>query len=300
MKKFILLFSIILSYTTINAQSWQTVFYDDFNRADGALGSNYTTSHSGGITQLDILSNEVKVASGLTAPAYWIVSYLYGINADSIRISCKFRAPNSGYGFSISARDDGVNTYSAGLTSNSDTIAIYRRDYIGNSTTLVCEKAYLDTTKTYYLEFTLKGADLSFKFVEVGMTDTITINATDNLLTGNNVNLSTYYYLPNRSVYFDNFRIESYSNSTGIDNIEKNTYSIFPNPASDIITLNINDESNTDLTLNIYNGISALVKSAILKQNNRQINIGDLRNGIYIVSIKSKDFTESQRLIIQR
>ena len=132
------------------------------------------------------------------------------------------------------------------------------------------------------------------------MTDTITINATDNLLTGNKVNLSAYYYLPNRSVYFDDFRIESYSNSTGIDNIEKNTYSIFPNPASDIITLNINDESNTDLTLNIYNGIGTLVKSAILKQNNRQINIGDLRNGIYIVSIKSKDFTESQRLIIQR
>ena len=299
MRKFILLLLCICALNSINAQSWQTVFFDDFNRADGPLGSNYTTLPSGGITQLGIISNEVKVANSSTSPAYWIISYINGVNADSIRISCKYKAPNSGYGFSISARDNGVNTYSAGIMSNSDTIAIYRRDYIGNSTTLVSEKAFLDTTKTYYLEFTLKSSDLSFRFVEVGMTDTITINATDNLLTGNNVNLSAYYYLPNRSVYFDDFKIESYSNSTGIDNIEKNSHSIFPNPASDIFSLNI-DKGNTDLILNIYNINGSLVKSEILKQNQQQISIGNLRNGIYMVEIKSKEWTEKQKLIIER
>ena len=72
---------------------------------------------------------------------------------------------------------------------------------------------------------------------------------------------------------------------------------VYPNPASDIVTLNIN---NVDLTLNIYNVIGTLVKSETLKQNNRQINIGDLSNGVYMVVIKSKDLTENQRLIIQR
>ncbi len=84
-----------------------------------------------------------------------------------------------------------------------------------------------------------------------------------------------------------------------INNNESNI-TIFPNPASDIITLNIDNTNNTDLTLNIYNVIGTLVKSETLKQNQRQINIGDLSNSVYIIAINSKDLTEYQRLLIQR
>ena len=283
----------------MNAQSWQTIFYDDFNRADGAIGNNYNTNMQANITSLGIVGYEVKIASD-TFPAYWRVSYVNSIIDDSIRISCKFRSPNLGYGFSINARDNGVNTYSAGIMSNTDTIAIYRRDYIGNSTKLSGEKAYLDINKTYYLEFTLRSADLTFKFVEVGVTDTITINATDNLLTGDNVNLSSYYYTSNLAVYFDDFRIESYSNSSGIDNIEINSYSVFPNPASEIVTLNTGNLNYTDLSVRIYNIVGKLVLSETLQQNQQQINIGDLYNGIYIIEIKSKEWTGKQKLIIHR
>ena len=91
---------------------------------------------------------------------------------------------------------------------------------------------------------------------------------------------------------------------TGLVGIEDNNYhsaiSIFPNPASDIVTLNINRKSNEAFTLNIYNVIGTLVKSATMKQNQQQINIGDLCNGIYMVTIKSKNLTENQKLIIQR
>jgi len=210
MKKIIILIlAVLFGFSSINAQSWQTLFYDDFNRVDGPLGSNYTTSPSSGTTQLGILGNEVKIASDATAPAYWIISYLNGINYDSVRISCKFRAPNLGYGSSISARDNGIFTYSAGIMSDSDTIAISCRDYIGNSTKLAGDKAYLDISKTYFLEFTLKSADLSFRFVEVGMTDTITINAINDSLTGNNINLSSYFFSPSLSEYIDDFKIEA-------------------------------------------------------------------------------------------
>jgi Secretion system C-terminal sorting domain len=75
---------------------------------------------------------------------------------------------------------------------------------------------------------------------------------------------------------------------------------LYPNPASDIVTLNLNNGLNADLTLNFYNVIGVFVKNEILKQNKRQINIGDLSNGVYIVSIKSKGLTENQKLIIQR
>ena len=90
--------------------------------------------------------------------------------------------------------------------------------------------------------------------------------------------------------------------STGIsDGFEnKKELSLYPNPASDIVTLNIDNTNNSELTLNIYNVIGTLVKSEMLKQNNRQINIGDLNNGIYIVEIKTNDWSEKQQLIIQR
>jgi len=84
---------------------------------------------------------------------------------------------------------------------------------------------------------------------------------------------------------------------TNSDNLD---FSIFPNPASDIVTLNINNLINADLSLNIYNETGSLVKSEMLKQNHRQINIGDLSNGVYMVEIKSKEWTGKQKLIIQR
>jgi hypothetical protein len=58
--------------------------------------------------------------------------------------------------------------------------------------------------------------------------------------------------------------------------------------------------NNVDFTVNIYNVSGVLVKSGILKQDNEQINIGDLSNGIYMVEIKSKEWTDKQKLIIKR
>jgi len=78
------------------------------------------------------------------------------------------------------------------------------------------------------------------------------------------------------------------------------TVNIYPNPASDIVTLNIDNIINADLILNIYNVIGELVKSELLKQNQQKINVKGLNNGIYIVEIKSKKWTEKQKLIIQR
>ncbi len=90
--------------------------------------------------------------------------------------------------------------------------------------------------------------------------------------------------------------------STGISDgfINEKKFSIYPNPASDIVTLNIDNANNAVLTLNIYNVIGKLISSVTLKQNQKQIHIGDLSNGIYIVEIKSKELSEKQKLIIKK
>lgn len=89
-------------------------------------------------------------------------------------------------------------------------------------------------------------------------------------------------------------------NITKIDEINLSEISLYPNPAFDIVTLQVDKKSNADLILNIYNVMGSLVKTETLKQNQQQINVSDLINGIYLVEIKSEDFRSEQKLIIQR
>lgn len=116
--------------------------------------------------------------------------------------------------------------------------------------------------------------------------------------------LAAYYAHPgshplgNSILYVDNINFDNLITSVSEQTSENTTFSLYPNPASDIVTLNIGNTNNADLSLNIYNVIGNLVKSEILNQN--QINIGDLTNGIYMIEIKSKEWTEKQKLIIQR
>lgn len=297
MKTIILALLCSFIITSINAQAWQTVFYDDFNRADGALGINYNIAPIANVS-LGIVSNEVE-ATPSSDTAYWTVKYVNSVSYDSIRISCIYNAPNLGYAFSLNARDNGTNTYGAGIYTQLDSIVIVSRDYIGNSTTLAKAKANLDTTKTYYMEFTLLHDFLTFKFVSVGAIDTITINATDNTLTGDYVSLSCYHY-SNSLLLFDNFKIESFENTTSIVDLTRNIFSVFPNPASNFVTVNADRNSNTVLTIYFYNVMGKLVRTETLQQNQQQIDIRDLDNGIYMVEIKSKEWTGKQKLIIQR
>lgn len=104
----------------------------------------------------------------------------------------------------------------------------------------------------------------------------------------------------NSVLYVDNLSFDNLITSIPEQSFINTTFSLYPNPASDIVTLNIGNPNSADLTLNIYNVVGTLVKSEILKQNTRQINIGDLSNGIYTFEIKSKEWSGKQKLIIQR
>lgn len=75
---------------------------------------------------------------------------------------------------------------------------------------------------------------------------------------------------------------------------------LYPNPAKDFVTLNINNSGTDLIIINIYNVFGALVKSAQLNKSNQQFNVDDLSNGVYVVEIKNEESSESKKLIIQR
>ncbi len=87
--------------------------------------------------------------------------------------------------------------------------------------------------------------------------------------------------------------------SSTADNLIEDQFFIYPNPAAYVINLTIDDPSLTDLTLNIYSLTGRILKSELLEQNQKQIDIGDLRKGIYLIELKSKERTKTQKLIIQ-
>lgn len=108
----------------------------------------------------------------------------------------------------------------------------------------------------------------------------------------------------NSVLYVDNLSFDNLISSAPEQTFQKASFSIYPNPASEMLTLNIEDLGAGDLTLNIYNVMGTLVKSELLKQsisgNQLQINIGDLSNGFYMVEMKSKDWEGKQKLIIRK
>lgn len=75
---------------------------------------------------------------------------------------------------------------------------------------------------------------------------------------------------------------------------------IYPNPSGNLVTLNIVNNYQEDLTINIYSMLGNLIRTEFLKQDQKQIDVGNLENGIYVIGIKSKTWTEKQKLIIQR
>jgi len=89
------------------------------------------------------------------------------------------------------------------------------------------------------------------------------------------------------------------STTVGVNELNfDNGIKVYPNPASDYITVEV--ENNSGMTLNIYNAVGQLVKSKKIAHNKTQIDIRYLNNGIYMIEMKSQTSLQSQKLIIQR
>jgi hypothetical protein len=104
----------------------------------------------------------------------------------------------------------------------------------------------------------------------------------------------------NSTLYIDNLNFDNLITSVTEQNSGNTTFNLFPNPATDIVTLNINENSYAEVTLNIYNAIGLLVKTRMFNKNQNQLNTSDLSNGIYMIEIKSQGLIENKKLIIQR
>lgn len=112
------------------------------------------------------------------------------------------------------------------------------------------------------------------------------------------VNFGTDNFTTASSIYFDGTAVADPISVLEINQMTDQSF--YPNPASYIIYLNLKYSSNEKLTLNIYNITGKLNRTEILQQNQQQINVEELKNGVYIVEIKSNSGTKNQKIIIQK
>jgi len=104
----------------------------------------------------------------------------------------------------------------------------------------------------------------------------------------------------NSVLYVDNLSFDTLITSVSEVNHNKHSLHLYPDPAFDFVTFRIDGINQKPLTINIYTDLGALVKTEVMKQNQRQFYVGDLSNGVYLVEIKAKGWSEKQKLIIQR
>ena len=89
-------------------------------------------------------------------------------------------------------------------------------------------------------------------------------------------------------------------NFVGVNELKNKSFDfkIFPNPANNI--LNIVSSENQNLNVNIYNLLGKNVYSENSITPISKINISDLPNGMYIISVVSENSQISKRIVISR
>jgi len=89
-----------------------------------------------------------------------------------------------------------------------------------------------------------------------------------------------------------------YSLHTLTDNLdisENQKIKLYPNPASEMVTLEISDRSVTQCEL--FNTNGQLIKTLPVEQGVNNYNIRDLKEGLYLIKIKSMEGTIVKKII---
>jgi hypothetical protein len=87
--------------------------------------------------------------------------------------------------------------------------------------------------------------------------------------------------------------------NNAVEPVKRSSFSISPNPAEDKIIVKLEKFEN-DLCLDLFDQYGKMVYSTILVSDNQEIDVSNLRKGLYFVSLSGKNrLSEKQKLVIQ-
>jgi len=93
---------------------------------------------------------------------------------------------------------------------------------------------------------------------------------------------------------------QSVSTCTGIDEaINYNLLSIYPNPASDFMTISLVAESSDATTIYVINALGETVLTEQATSSNTTLITSNLTSGIYFIKVESKNASAIKKFIKQ-
>ena len=89
--------------------------------------------------------------------------------------------------------------------------------------------------------------------------------------------------------------------ATGIDQVQKNNASVsmYPNPANEVINISFAPQP-VEVTIAVYEMTGRLLKSVTTNKNSTSLDVSDLKNGIYFVTLSGKELNTSRKIIINK
>ncbi len=114
----------------------------------------------------------------------------------------------------------------------------------------------------------------------------------------------TYYVLDDAKVIQDSvtvtYTINGQSCFLGADEqVEDIDYSVYPNPASDVLNVRIANASSNDVLV-IYNILGEEVNRIELSEGVNKMDISELNSGVYFYSLlRNNDLVETKKLVIR-
>jgi hypothetical protein len=86
---------------------------------------------------------------------------------------------------------------------------------------------------------------------------------------------------------------------TGINNIGTSGISIYPNPATDFVVINIATENFAGATVTVNDTKGRTVIEKMIGSSNSKLDISNLRSGVYVINIKSYSINKISKLIVR-
>lgn len=92
------------------------------------------------------------------------------------------------------------------------------------------------------------------------------------------------------------------ASSSGIDEstADSPSFKLFPNPASELVAVQIDFLTDSSVELYVYDTNGALVRSETLTQTNHTLYLQDLAIGVYLVEIRTEERLIQKKLVIQK
>ncbi|MBT8195788.1 MAG: T9SS type A sorting domain-containing protein, partial [Bacteroidia bacterium] len=87
----------------------------------------------------------------------------------------------------------------------------------------------------------------------------------------------------------------------GINDVESNTFSLFPNPSSGLFQIYFNSELNSDVIIEVFDITGRVLKNKRLDRVGEfvELDLSEYASGIYFVSVITNESRSSQKLILE-